>query len=269
MKAAEIIVQACVAQGKFANSIPYFGFERQGAPVAAFVRIDDRPIRPKTLVYNPECVLVMDDTVINAVDIYSGLKGGGTVVVNSKADPASLAVPEAVGKLAVVDATGLALDILGVNKPNTVILGAFAAATGWVEKEEMIKEVEKVFGARNVNAVEAGFAGVQVVEPGLRQAQGRAGQADPVEQEDFEVPIGVELYVVNTGDWRTHRPVVSDERCNGCGVCAIHCPTSSIRLNKGKNCWIDLNFCKGCGICAGICSRQAIGMEEEGARLIV
>jgi len=78
-------------------------------------------------------------------------------------------------------------------------------------------------------------------------------------------PIGRELYVIPTGDWRTHRPVIDQERCRACGLCTLYCPTCSIRQD-GDRFVIDLSYCKGCGICAEECPSDAISMIEEGAK---
>lgn len=128
--ASEILVQALLAEGKYGAAIPAFGFERRGAPVQAFVRLDNEPILEKTQVYAPHCVVVMDATLLKSVDVYAGLGGDGVVLLNRKTPPAAL--PASVRRLALVDATGIATAELGRPIVNTTILGALAAATGWV-----------------------------------------------------------------------------------------------------------------------------------------
>ncbi len=149
VKAAEIMVWAKVAEGGYGSSIPFFGFERQGAPVTAFVKLDDKPIRPKTQVYNPGCVVVLDATIQNAVDVFEGLKRGGTFVLNTKEDVSDLKVPDTVGKIAIVNATDLALERLGRPITNTAMLGAFVKATSWVSLDEIVAKVEEYWGKEN------------------------------------------------------------------------------------------------------------------------
>lgn len=76
-------------------------------------------------------------------------------------------------------------------------------------------------------------------------------------------PIGEELYVVNTGDWRTHRPVIDQAKCSKCGTCLLFCPVSMVEKRGGEFA-INLSNCKGCGLCAYECPRSAIAMVEEG-----
>ena len=78
----------------------------------------------------------------------------------------------------------------------------------------------------------------------------------------YQAPVGKELYVVKTGEWRFQKPVVAREKCTRCGICFIFCPTHSIREREDFY-EADLDFCKGCGICANECHAGAITMEVE------
>jgi pyruvate ferredoxin oxidoreductase delta subunit len=78
----------------------------------------------------------------------------------------------------------------------------------------------------------------------------------------YEAPIGKELYIVNTGEWRYQRPVIRAEGCTGCGICFVFCPTNSIRRTE-EGYQVVLDTCKGCGICAHECHVHAIEMEIE------
>lgn len=294
VKASEIIVHAAVRQGMYANSIPYFGFERRGAPVSAFVRISDGPIRPKTQVYRPHCVVVLDETLMNAVNVFEGMLPGAVLVVNSKRPAHVLSVPAQVRSIAVVDATGLALEMLGRPVPNTIMLGAFCRATGWVDLEDVAGRAAEVFGDKNALAVRKGYEMTAVLQvggpactaarasatsqdagarPGSTAASARPGGVAQVAGCEREVavavgeaPVGTELYVIRTGDWRSHRPVFDPSTCNGCGLCVIHCPVGAISYGEGRKAVVELTYCKGCGICVRECRRQAISMVEEGVR---
>jgi len=165
VKAAEIIVRTTVREGKYGVSIPFFGFERQGAPVTAFVRLSDAPIRAKTRVYHPDCVIVMDTFLLDNVDVFAGMSNKGVVILNAAVPPESLEFPGCVVRVGTVDATGIALDILGRNIPNTAMLGAFCGVTGAVSLEGLAASVAEIFGEKNAEAVRLGYQ--QVVTTSL------------------------------------------------------------------------------------------------------
>ena len=162
VKAAEIIVYAAVMAGKYGNSIPFFGFERQGAPVTSFVRLDEKPIRPKNQVYYPNCVIVLEASIMNAVDVFEGLQDDSFFVLNTTKPGTKLAIPKSVGVVATVDATGIAQELLKNNITNTVMLGAFAKVTHWVELDKLCERVEELFGPQNVAAVKRGYDQTEV-----------------------------------------------------------------------------------------------------------
>ena len=164
VKAAEVIVYANVAKGGYGNSIPFFGFERQGAQVTAFVRIDSKPIRPKTQVYEPDCIIIMDPTIQNAVDVFEGIRENSVLVLNTKEDFANLSLPANIKKVALIDATSLALELL--NKPitNTAMLGAFVKGTEWVNLSDIVSKVRENWGDLNADIVRKAYEITKVYE---------------------------------------------------------------------------------------------------------
>ncbi len=164
VKAAEIIVWAKVAAGGYGCSLPFFGFERQGAPVTAFVKLDESPIRPKTQVYDPDCVIVLDPTIQNAVDVFEGMKKDGVFVLNTAEAVENVQVPETVRRVATVNATDIALERLGRAVTNTAMLGAFVKCTGWVSLEEIMAKVEEYWGKENAALVEEAHGLTQIRE---------------------------------------------------------------------------------------------------------
>ena len=79
---------------------------------------------------------------------------------------------------------------------------------------------------------------------------------------NYKAPVGKGLYIINTGDWRTFKPVINREKCISCGICLIHCPVNAVK-KIGKEMKIDLSYCKGCGICAKECPKKCIDMMAE------
>jgi 2-oxoacid:acceptor oxidoreductase gamma subunit (pyruvate/2-ketoisovalerate family) len=142
--ASKILAEAFFREGKFVQSFPSFGAERRGAPVAAFTRVDDNPIRIRTHIYAPDHVVVLDPSLVDQTDVTSGLKSMGWVIINTEA-PAN-EVPHMEGfRVATVDASRVALKH-GLGSPtapivNTAILGAFAKATGAVGIEAVCQAI--------------------------------------------------------------------------------------------------------------------------------
>ena len=130
--AANILAAAAFKEGKQVQAFPMFGVERRGAPVMAFMRIDDKRIDLRTQVYKPDCVVVLDTTLLYVVDVTAGLKEGGVLILNSTKKPSELNYPNA--KVFTVDATTIAVaNKLGTaTNPivNTAILGAYSKAVG-------------------------------------------------------------------------------------------------------------------------------------------
>lgn len=127
--AAYLLASAAFETGRFAQAFPNFGAERRGAPVAAFVRIADRPIRRRCQVREPAFLIVQDDNLLHLPDITAGLQPGGAVLVNSTRDSDTLAAQHGHPVIA-LPAAVLAQDILGRPVPNTALLAAFLALTG-------------------------------------------------------------------------------------------------------------------------------------------
>lgn len=162
VKAAQILVDALVATKKHAHFIPFFGVERKGSPVYGFVRIDDKPIRVKSQVYDPHCVMILDDTLLDTVPVFSGLREDGIVVLNSTRSLEQLNLPDSVKKLVIVDATKIALDKIKREIPNTAMLGALAKATGFVDTTTLYEKIYKAFGKENAEAAMLAYEASQV-----------------------------------------------------------------------------------------------------------
>ena len=165
VKAGEIIVYASVMEGNYGNSFPFFGFEREGAPVVSYVRLGDEPIRPKNQVYKPNCVIVLEPAVMNAVDVYQGLKPDSVLVLNTThTDIDKFDIPPTVKTVALVDATKIAMETLGRPITNTTILASFAKATGWVDSKYLKDRILQLFGEKNVDAFDKGYELTKVIE---------------------------------------------------------------------------------------------------------
>ena len=158
--AAELLAVAAFADGKFSQAFPAFGVERRGAPVQAFTRINDEPIRLRSQIYEPDYVIVQDPTLLEVVDVASGLKEDGILIINSDFDADKFDI-DTKAKIMTVNATKIALDIIGRPIVNTVLLGAFAGATGEIEPESIMEAVKERFpgkiGDKNAEAIQEAY----------------------------------------------------------------------------------------------------------------
>ena len=144
--AAKILASAIFKEGRFAQSFPSFGVERRGAPVLAFTRIDDKPVRLRTAIYEPDHIIVLDATLIKSTNVFSGLKSGGTILINTSSQIGLFNFPEEY-YAATVDASGIAvkhnLGTKSIPIVNTSILGAFAKFTGVVGIDAVVEAIRE------------------------------------------------------------------------------------------------------------------------------
>jgi pyruvate ferredoxin oxidoreductase gamma subunit len=161
---AEMLSVAAFLEGRHAQAFPSFGSERTGAPVMAFCRIDDKPIRLREPVLEPDALIVQDCTLLHQVDLFSGLKPGGFVLLNSVKGFAELGLAElAQGpkryRIVCLPASELALKHVGRPVPNAALLGGFAAVTGELGIESVVAAIlekfPKAIADKNVAAARA------------------------------------------------------------------------------------------------------------------
>ena len=170
MTSAELLALAAIGEGKYAQAFPSFGPERRGAPVVAFCRLDDHPVRIRANIYEPDIVVVLDSTLLRIVNVAAGLKPTGIVVTNSRETPEKVKeMLKISNRLAVVDATKIAMECLGVPITNTTMLGALIRATGIVQLDSLTAPLKARFGRgaeRNLKALRRAFSGTQIQNKG-------------------------------------------------------------------------------------------------------
>ena len=159
---AEILSAAAISEGKYAQAFPSFGPERRGAPVQAFVRISaDQPIRDRSSITEPDVVVVLDPGLLRIVNVTSGLKPGGIVIVNSVKNAEQIRREFNINAtLAVVGATKIATETLGVPIVNTTMIGAILKATEVVKMESLYEPLMTRFGKngeKNINAMKRAY----------------------------------------------------------------------------------------------------------------
>jgi pyruvate ferredoxin oxidoreductase gamma subunit len=155
--AAELLSIAAFKDGKFAQAFPSFGAERIGAPVQAFVRIDDKKIRTREEVRTPNYLIIQDSFLIGAVPVLDGIKPDGLILVNSDEAPEDLNI-KTTARVETIPATEIALEIIGRPIPNAIMIGAFCSITGLVSIDAVQEAIMEKFpgrvGENNVAALE-------------------------------------------------------------------------------------------------------------------
>ncbi|MDN3027809.1 2-oxoacid:acceptor oxidoreductase family protein [Streptomyces sp. S.PB5] len=165
--AAELLSVAAFLEGRHAQAFPSFGSERTGAPVMAFCRIDDRPIRVREPVTRPDVLVIQDATLLHQVNVFDGLRPGGSVLVNSRRGADELGLEALSGPVLTVPATALALRHVGRPVPGAALLGGLAALTGCVGIGALTTAIQERFpgalGPSNAAAAREAYEHVEVL----------------------------------------------------------------------------------------------------------
>ena len=142
--AALLLADVAFKTGKYVQGFPEYGPERMGAPITAFNRISENPIRVHSNIYTPDLVVVVDETLLHTVDVTAGLKEEGAVLVNTSMTEGEVRslLKGWQGKIYTIDARKISLECLGKYFPNSPMLAAAVAVSGVMEKEEFISDME-------------------------------------------------------------------------------------------------------------------------------
>ena len=170
--ASKLLAVALFREGEWVQSFPAFGVERRGAPVTAFLRLDDDPIRLRCEITEPDDLIVLDSTLIDAIDVTAGLKPGGTILVNTEKTPEEYPKLLEHFRVATIDASGIAIRHgLGTKSQpivNTAIVGAFAAEFGLIGLEAVKAAIDDEVPAKreaNYEAAVEAFGAVRSAAP--------------------------------------------------------------------------------------------------------
>jgi pyruvate ferredoxin oxidoreductase gamma subunit len=167
--AAELLSVAAFLEGKHAQAFPSFGSERTGAPVVSFCRIDDKEIRLREPILEPDALIVQDPTLFRAIDVFQGIRSNGYLLVNTNRSLDELHLTDVVKRLPVgharaVPASELALKFIGRPLPNAALIGAFAALSGIIRLNSVATAIREAFpgkvGEANIAAATAAFDAV-------------------------------------------------------------------------------------------------------------
>ncbi|MCG6897854.1 MAG: 2-oxoacid:acceptor oxidoreductase family protein [Thiocapsa sp.] len=282
--ASRILGSACFLSGFEVQDAPRYGAERRGAPIFAYVRLDDRPILERGVITRPDLAVVADPSLISvpAAGVLAGLDDHSVLLVNSPEPPEvwrdRLALT---GSVIGFDAGALTGDRTDLPLVGVACAAAAARLLGLVTPERLERAIrdeiaglgEAVVG-RNLERARAVFE--QVADWSGCVSSRPAATADtearpdwvelPFEEARISAPAihaALTSEAVPTGLWRTLRPVIDYARCNRCWwVCSAFCPDGAIRVEDGTPV-IDYDHCKGCLVCVAQCPPHAIDTVPE------
>jgi len=164
---AELAAQAAISVGLYAQAFPSFGPERRGAPVQAFLRISEDPIRLRSKIYRPDFVVILDSSLVKSGNPSEGLKEGGMVVINTNMDEESIRKLFPGLKVAYVDALKIAREEMGVPITNTTMLGALIRASNLFPisaLDQPVRERFKNIAQKNINSYMRAYTETKIIE---------------------------------------------------------------------------------------------------------
>jgi pyruvate ferredoxin oxidoreductase gamma subunit len=283
--ASRILGTAFFLEGFEVQDAPRYGAERRGAPVFAYVRASREPINERGIIRRPDLVLVADDTLVAspAADVLSGVTAHTVLLISSAKEPAvwkeRLNFP---GPVLTLPAAAEVADRLELRYTGAACTGAAARLVGVISRNSLTRAVrdellplgEAVVGKNLEKALEAydllaaHTGGVAEAKEPSAGTYEKPGWIDlPFEDATLSAPVipaPATSDAVQTGLWRTLRPVIDYHRCKRCAwICSTLCPEGNISLNQEGYPEIDYAHCKGCLICMAQCPRHAIRAVPE------
>lgn len=157
---AELLAESAFYNKLESQAFPNFGVERRGAPVTAYVRIDKKPIRLRSQIYSPDYVIIQDASLLTDEKILADVKRGATVIINTSKSLSDYKIPKNIRTI-IIDALEIAQEVIGRPIINTILLGAFAGATGIIKLEAIERAIKERFSQeiaeKNIKASKRGF----------------------------------------------------------------------------------------------------------------
>lgn len=299
MKTASRILGSAAFHANFVTQdSPIYGAERRGAPMMAFTRIAETPIRERGAIGQPDLVMVADETLLSdpAALPLAGCGAQCTLVINSPQTAEVLRSTEAfhlqpfdlsnVGHIVCADFTALVLDATHTLASLSTALGVAAGRLVGLSVEDCLAGLEDELGTAHLTPDQQA-ANIQLARtvcthiqawPSLQQRQeetdNTAGAATPLvelSEVSFAPPhlAAPSIYAVGnsperrTGNWRQFRPILDADRCTRCWICFVRCPEAAISLDTHEYPVVDYDECKGCLLCVHECPTQAFTAEKE------
>lgn len=279
--ASRILGTAAFLEGFVAQDSPIYGPERRGAPVAAYTRIAREPIRERGLIVHPDLVVVADASLIPdpAARVLEGIDERTVVFVNSQMTTEQVhdqgLLP---GRLTTLDLTDIALQQFGKRGAISALLGAVAGRLVGLRQESIRKAIAQELAdlGLSVSVIEQNQAVALQCYDAVKTVSVVASAPQPISPAQLQTPtyesptrgtarISAAGNSVQreTSGWRTFKPVLVPDKCNGCWLCFVYCPDGVISMGRDDRPVIDYDHCKGCQICVHECPTDALVAERE------
>ena len=277
--ASRIAGTAASMEGYYVQDFPLYGAERRGAPLTAYTRISDKTILERGVINNPHIVVIADDSLLEdpVADPLRGTDNKTTIVINTQRHPDAIERLNIRGRLAIIDATGISLSVIGRDTAISSAMGAAACRTaGVIKKESLIEAVTRELTSIGISSEDVLTKNIEVAGkcfdtlPSF-EIQARDEASPPLTKTfimPYEAPaistpsvfsVG-NIIERQTGKWRTFKPVIDYDKCNNCWICFVWCPDGVISLDDDESPHIDYDHCKGCLICYEECPVKAIAV---------
>jgi pyruvate ferredoxin oxidoreductase gamma subunit len=282
--ASRILGTAFFLEGFEVQDAPRYGAERRGAPIFAYVRASCRTINERGIIRNPDLIIVADETLVPvpAADVLSGVTGRTVLLINSCEKPELWVERLALtGPVLALPAAADVEDVLELRFIGAACAGAAARLVGVISRSSLERAISSELAHLGKMAVTRNLA--KALEPYDLMAP-HAGCVSPgggITAIDYRKPGWVDLPFedaevsapaifaqttsekVETGLWRTMRPVINHSMCSRCWLCSTYCPEGTITIDEGGYPQIDYDHCKGCLVCMAQCPSHAIRSVPE------
>lgn len=279
--ASRIVGTAAFLEGFVAQDSPIYGAERRGAPVSAFTRIATGPIRERGVIPCPNLVIVADSSLVSdpAARVLEGIDERTAVFVNSPLSAEQFRADTSIpGRLTTLDLTEVALQQFGERGAISALLGAVAGRLAGLRQESIRQAIAEELVdlslspsviERNQTVAVQCYEAVQpvVIERSVPQpivpVRLQTPMYEPPTRGTARISAAANSILRETGGWRTFRPVLVPDKCNGCWLCFAYCPDGVISMTEEDRPVIDYDHCKGCQICVHECPTEALVAERE------
>lgn len=269
---SQVLAEAWLKEGEYVQAFPEYGPERSGAPVTAYTRADQQPIRIHHAIRSPDLVVVIDPSLLGEVPLTAGLKPEGVLLVNSHEVAATLARRLGIGQRVLTLSAEALARAAGGRYANVVMLGAVARVLGapsLASLEEVIAEKLPAEALEaNLRSLLAGYESTPSEASGLPVSPPPVAAGPPLSRLPGGVLVAETALHPKTGSWRTgQKPVVNLGSCIDCLLCWVYCPDDAIITDGRVLLGFNYGYCKACELCVKACPSGAITMVPESSEL--